>query len=115
MKKLAIIVLIYALIILVGGIMGHIKAGSTASLITGISSGILLFVCSAGIFFNKRWGVLGSFLCVFLLDAFFFFRLLSTQKFFPSGAMSLLSLAVLVIMVVMLRRLAPFSTSHAKK
>jgi len=115
MKKITVLILIYALLILIGGIFGHLKAGSTISLYTGILSGVFLISCCTGIYFNKRWGILGSLSFLFVLDAFFTYRFLITKKFFPSGAMTLISLITLGIMITFLRRYSPSGSSHVQK
>lgn len=47
------IVLVYGLLIFMGGIMGHAKAGSQASLVMGATFGVLLLI-AAGACFQKN-------------------------------------------------------------
>lgn len=93
---MAVIVLIYAILILVGGIIGHAKAASLASLISGIVFGLLLLGCAIALFAKKRWGVYASLVVTFVLDGFFTYRFLKTHVFMPAGLLSLISLVVLI-------------------
>lgn len=103
MKRAAWITLIYGILVLAGGIMGHIKAASTASLIMGGLFGILLIICSFGIFRNQLFPAYVGMLLTFLLTAFFTYRYLITYAFFPAGIMSLISLGVLIANIVLFK------------
>jgi uncharacterized membrane protein (UPF0136 family) len=92
-----IIVLLYALLILVGGFIGHYKSASQASLISGLIFGSLLLICAAGMFRKKRWGTYGALGITFLLDGFFSWRFIKTHVFMPPGLLSLISLGVLLL------------------
>ena len=48
---------LYGLISLIGGYIGYAKAGSTASLIAGGVSGILLLLLAAGVCFRPFWSL----------------------------------------------------------
>ncbi len=111
MKQSGFIVLIYGVLVLIGGIIGHYKAASTASLVSGLVFGALLIATSWMIFKNKLIGIYSALIVSFVLDGFFTYRLVLTHKFFPSGMMSLLSLAVIVYLVFNLKRQAV----HANK
>lgn len=96
MKAAAWIILIYGIVVLVGGVIGHLQAGSAASLITGASFGILLLLSSIGMFRDHLFPTYAALILTLLLDAFFTYRWVLTMKFFPAGIMSLLSLIVLI-------------------
>ncbi len=105
------LVSLYALLILVGGIIGHAKAGSTASLVMGIFFGALLLI-AAGCMFAKRplvrqRGVYFALALTVILDAFFSYRYLSTMKFMPSGMLAVVSLGVMFYLVYKMRRSTP--------
>lgn len=100
MKKLSLLVFVYGVLILIGGIIGHIKAGSRASLIMGGAMSLLLFLAGFGMYKEKKVGYYSSVVLLFILDAFFTYRLTLTHKFFPAGFMSLLSLVVLVALLM---------------
>ena len=83
---------IYGILMLAGGIFGFMKAGSKASLITGIASGILIFtgVGLLGTAYATGRAVLA--VTSFILSGVFGIRLLKTRKFMPSGMLLVLSL-----------------------
>ncbi|HEY3601300.1 MAG TPA: TMEM14 family protein [Chthoniobacterales bacterium] len=84
--------IIFGVLTIAGGIMGYVKAGSTASIIAGSISGVLLLVAAflfpakalAGILLG---GIVSLLLIGYFLPAFF-----RTGKMMPAGMMSLLSL-----------------------
>lgn len=90
---------LYGIIILVGGIVGHLKAGSKASLICGLLFGILLLGATWGMFRNKRWGDYLALTSSAILIAFFAFRYLHTSNFLPAGVLALVSLGVFAALV----------------
>ena len=96
MKYNAIITLIYGLLILVGGFIGHSVAGSTQSLISGIVCGTLLIICSVSMFMNKVTGYFGAISLAFILSAFFMTRLVITSNFLPSGLLAIISFIFIV-------------------
>lgn len=90
--------LIYAVLMLVGGFMGYARAGSKVSLIAGVASGILLLV---------SWIVTRSHLVAglwmgagitLLLCVSFAMRLAKTGKFMPSGGLLLVSVVALLVL-----------------
>lgn len=104
MKISAWIILLYGLLVLVGGFIGHIQAGSTASLIMGGICGILLLLSSIGMFKNKLFPAYIAILLTLGLDGFFTYRFLLSFSFFPAGMMSLISLVVLLLIAYLLRK-----------
>ncbi|HEX2579822.1 MAG TPA: TMEM14 family protein [Rhabdochlamydiaceae bacterium] len=103
---MAYIVAIYGLLILVGGVIGHLKAGSLASLIMGGVSGLLLLIASGGMFSKKNFKKSAFFALILtlVLDAFFSYRFMTTLKFLPSGLLALVSLGVIAGLIATLRR-----------
>lgn len=83
--------------------MGHIKAGSTVSLISGSVFGLLLVLASFGMFRDHLLPAYFSLILTLILDAIFTYRWLLTFKFMPSGLMSLITLGVLIALLVLLR------------
>src|SRR4051812_7515118 len=94
---------LYALFILIGGIFGHVKAGSTASLLMGGISGVLLLICAIGMYKKRRWGAPSALVVAVVLDLFFNYRYLSTLKFMPAGLLSLLSLSIIALLIFHLK------------
>ena len=103
MKTVAWCVFFYGLLLIIGGLIGHFKAGSTASLVMGVVAGILILLCSLGIFKRKPYSLYGAFLLTVLLEAFFIYRYAHTLKFMPPGLLSVISLAVLILLGLQLR------------
>jgi len=98
------IVLIYALLVMGGGIFGYAKTASPASLIAGLSFGVILLIGAAGMFRKRPWGGYTALAATFVLDGFFTLRFLKTLTFFPAGFFSLLSLAMLIFLAIHLSR-----------
>jgi len=104
MKMTASILAAYALAILIGGLMGYLKAGSHISLVSGIVFGSLLFLCSYAVAKGKHIAQYIALALTFLLDGFFTHRFAKTLHFLPSGLMSLLSLTVLIVIALKIRK-----------
>ena len=91
--------IVFGLLTIAGGVMGYVKAGSTASLIAGSISGILLLVAAfllpgqvvAGLILG---GIVSLLLAAQFLPAFF-----RTGKMMPAGMMSLLSILGVVFAI----------------
>jgi uncharacterized membrane protein (UPF0136 family) len=104
MKVTATIVFIYGLLIALGGAMGYVKGGSQMSLISGTSFGGALLICAYFISKGKIAAQYFALLLTFLLDGLFTYRFAKTLHFFPTGFLSLLSLAVLIVVALKIRR-----------
>lgn len=100
MNYKGITVLIYALLVLVGGILGYIKAQSAVSLMTGVLSSLFLSASAFSLLKEKRSGFIFSLILTILLGAFFTYRLILTQHFMPAGLMCFLSAVVLAILSI---------------
>ena len=104
MKVTATIVFFFGLIIALGGIMGYVKSGSQASLISGSVFGIALVISGYLISKGKILGQYAALALTFLLDGIFTYRFAKTLHFFPAGFLSLASLAVLIVVALKIRR-----------
>jgi uncharacterized membrane protein (UPF0136 family) len=94
MRDFASIVLwIYIVLLFVGGLIGFLKAGSKASLITSASFAGVLILCNLGLIFQAH--VADIALVVLLI--FFTYRLTQSKKFMPSGMMAVVTLVALVL------------------
>jgi uncharacterized membrane protein (UPF0136 family) len=92
--------MVFGLLTIAGGIMGYVKAGSTASLIAGSISGLLLLVAAFLLPSHVLIGLaLGGIVSLLLIGYFLpaFFR---TGKMMPAGMMSLLSVLGMVFAIV---------------
>lgn len=86
------LILIFAAVMLAGGVMGYKTAGSRASLISGTASAVLL----VGAFFVARsdpaQGLLLAAGISAILAVVFAIRAVKTRKFMPAGMLLLLSI-----------------------
>jgi uncharacterized membrane protein (UPF0136 family) len=92
--KPEVILWIYIVLLLVGGLIGFLKAKSKVSLITSTIFAILLgIVAVEKLDVRWAWGILS------FLAFIFFIRFLKTKKFMPSGMMLFVTLVTIVVMV----------------
>ena len=82
---------IYIALLVVGGLIGYLKAGSKASIIASVSFAAALTLCAIGVVFQPH--VADIILAVLLV--FFGLRLSKSKKFIPNGMMLILTLATL--------------------
>ena len=87
---------IYVTLLLAGGLVGLIKAGSKVSLVTSALFAALLALCATGII-HPFWI---ADILVGVLAVVFVIRYLKTSKFMPSGLILLLSVVVLAVLLV---------------
>lgn len=88
-----IVLLVYIVLLELGGLMGFVKAGSKASLIASSAfAGVLV------LFALNIAPVAYSWIVLAILLAFFGMRLAKGGKFMPSGMMVILTIAALVLM-----------------
>lgn len=100
MKGSALLVFAYAILIMLGGLIGYWKAHSVASLISGEVFGFALLVCSYGIWKNSKIGINTALILSLLLTIFFGYRYMRTYNFIPAGLLSLISVAVWSILLL---------------
>ena len=94
MNKFANLILwIYIILLVIGGLIGFLKAKSNVSLIMSVSFAALLALCAAGIVFQYYVAdiLLAALLVVFAM------RLSKTKRFMPAGMMLILTLAALAL------------------
>ena len=84
---------IYIVLLVLGGLMGFLKAGSKISLIMSVSFAAVLSLCATGIIFQRN--VADIVLAVLLV--FFAWRLSKSKKFMPNGLMLVLTIAALAL------------------
>jgi len=95
--------IVLAVLVIAGGIMGFKKAGSKASLISGVISGALLAACFGFSFVQQGPALIGSLVLMVALDAVFAIRLAKTKKFMPAGLMLVLvTLSEILVLVAVL-------------
>lgn len=106
MKKVNIILITYSLLIIAGGVIGHLVAGSAASLIASLICGALLLV---GIYLLNNMPTYGkpfTYFCMSFLSLFFIYRWIFTQKFIPAGVMTVASVIVFAYILSVLEKKA---------
>lgn len=95
------LVLVYALLVAAGGVMGYVKAGSMASLIAGLVAGLALAGGSAlmmrGSYQNGWW--LSLIVTVLMLARFGSAALSKGFKLMPGGMVIILSVIVLAALL----------------
>jgi uncharacterized membrane protein (UPF0136 family) len=91
---------IYIGLLLVGGIIGYLKAKSQVSLITSLVFAGALSLCAFDIVFKE--GMEYVFLSVLLVV--FIIRFVKTKKFMPSGMLMSITLATVVLYAILSSR-----------
>ncbi|ORY02432.1 transmembrane protein 14c [Basidiobolus meristosporus CBS 931.73] len=81
----------YAMVVIVGGLIGFIKAGSVASLISGVTFGGVMAYAATRVSQNPQDVYLALVTSGALL-ALMGFRFSKSQKFMPAGLVTVLSL-----------------------
>ena len=103
MKGPGIIMFVYGLVVLGGGIVAYSAAGSIASLVAGSGFGLGLLASGLGVSRGKKLGLLVAPFLALFLTAFFTYRFVQSGEFIPSGVMGVLGL-VAVVLYFTLRR-----------
>lgn len=93
---------IFGALTIAGGVMGYLKAHSSASLIAGGISGILLLVAGVLLKAKPQVGLILGLVISLALVGRFLPTFLSTHKFMPAGMMSILSIIGIVLSVLAL-------------
>lgn len=86
-----VILWIYIVLLIVGGMVGLLKAGSKASLIASVLCAVPLILCNIGVI-RFQW----STWILLALLVMFAFRVAKSKKMMPNGMLVLLTLATLV-------------------
>lgn len=91
---------IFAALTIVGGVMGFVKAGSTASIVAGGISGVLIVIAALLLKTNLVVGLALGGVVALALAGRFAPAFISTGKFMPAGMMTILSAIAVVLTVV---------------
>ncbi|MEM8728179.1 MAG: TMEM14 family protein [Chlamydiota bacterium] len=105
LKTVGMTTFIFSLLVFAGGIMGFVLKQSTPSLVAGSLFGLSLLFSSIKTMTFQRSGIIMAFVLILTLDLFFSYRFITTRKFFPAGAILLLTTSIIVIQMFQLRKL----------
>ncbi len=90
------VVAVYGMVSLVGGVIGYVKAKSTASLVAGTVSGAILVACANGMQRGSALAAGGSLLVAVLLVGRFLGTWQRNRRVMPDLIMVVLGLATLI-------------------
>jgi uncharacterized membrane protein (UPF0136 family) len=93
-----VVLLLYALFMIAGGVMGYRKAGSKVSLVAGAGSGVALLVAFLLVPSTPVGGYWVGALTSLLLCVVFAARVARTGKFMPAGGLLVVSIAALIVL-----------------
>ena len=96
--KPEVILWLYLVLLLVGGVFGFVKGKSTVSLVTSVVFGVLLALAASHVI----PGVFTGDLLLTLLVVVFAWRFQKTKKLVPAGVMTLVTIAALLVRAMML-------------
>jgi uncharacterized membrane protein (UPF0136 family) len=96
-----VVLAIYAVLLIVGGVMGLVKGRSKASLIAGVGSGLVATAAAFWIAFsnNEKGGYAIGLTLAIVLFLFFGYRAAMSRRFMPGGMLAVASALVMAIMV----------------
>lgn len=92
--------IIFGLLTIVGGVIGYLKAGSTASIIAGSVSGIALLIAAFLLPGNPVLGLAIAGLVSILLAGRFIPAFMQSGTVMPAGLMSILSVIGVIVAIV---------------
>jgi uncharacterized membrane protein (UPF0136 family) len=92
--------IVFGVLTIAGGVLGYVKAGSTASIMAGAISGILLLVGGWLIPEHRVAGLVLSGLVSLLLLGYFVPKFMRTGAVMPAGMMSALSAIGIIVALI---------------
>ena len=92
--------IIFGLLTILGGVIGYVKAGSTASIIAGSISGILLLIAAWVLPGNLVLGLALAAVISIALAGRFIPAFIKTGHLMPAGLMSVLSVIGVIMAIV---------------
>jgi uncharacterized membrane protein (UPF0136 family) len=100
MNAFQVALLLYAIIIAAGGVMGYVSAQSMVSLVNGLVAAVILLIGLAVSFKNPTAGFGLSAVVALALAVFFAYRFFTTGKWMPGGVTMILSAVAFVVMLL---------------
>ena len=92
--------IIFGLLTIVGGVIGYVKAGSTASIVAGAISGIALIVAAYLLPGNVALSLIIAGVVSIALAGRFIPAFIKTGKVMPAGLMAILSVIGVIVAIV---------------
>ena len=102
MNTTVIVVTLYGLFSLAGGLIGYVKAGSMASIVAGGISGIILLLSAWGISKENKSSAYVALVVALLLGGRFIMTLIKSFKVMPDLLMVVFSLVTLLMVGIYL-------------
>lgn len=93
-----IALMVYGLILIAGGAIGYVRAGSLVSLVAGVVFGLAAMAAGALAFRSPSAGLVMGFALSLTVGALFAWRFISTRALMPAG----ITLVLSVLMVISL-------------
>ncbi len=107
MKPQAIVIGSYALLNLIGGIIGFAVAGSLTSIVASAFIAVALLLCAWYVLKGNQIAYQIAFFLTLLLIAFFSYRYFLSWKIAPGGIMALISCSVLLYLGLKRAKISP--------
>lgn len=98
-------------LLIVGGAIGFIKAGSYVSLICGLLLGIPLIILGFKTLKNSIMSENIALVITLITDIFFSYRLWTTKSLVPAGIMTIISTMVILLTCISIKRRASNSSN----
>jgi uncharacterized membrane protein (UPF0136 family) len=96
---------VYGILLLAGGLIGKVRADSTPSLVAGGLCGMASFYALWLTLSSPVLGLLVGIMLALLLTGIFISRTIRTRKFMPSGLVLAASLIVAIVLMIIRSRL----------
>jgi len=104
MQSTAIEIWVYGVLMMMGGVIGFVKVGSKASLISGVGLGLALVACGFGVWYGYYNSIIVAEVIATLLVVLFAIRFAKTGRFMPAGMLAILSVVAVVVFWLGLKR-----------
>jgi uncharacterized membrane protein (UPF0136 family) len=104
MQNTAIEIWVYGVMMILGGVMGYVRVGSKASLLSGVGLGLGLLASGYGAWRGSGNSVVAAEIIALLLLVLFAIRYAKKRRFMPAGMLAVLSLVAVVVFGLALMR-----------